>query len=324
MAMQSVGALSECGVWIVVWWRRYDETFDLEEKIEGARTMKVIDVPIDNIHVGDRHRRDMGDMEALTANIREMGLLQPIGIDEFFNLVYGARRLEACEDLGWKKIPCVVVKLQSILAGEWAENEMRKQFTPSERAAIGKAVEEELGNRRGENLKKENREPAIAGTLPKGESIDLAAKRAGFKSAESFDRAKTVVERGTPELIAAMDKGDIKIDAAAKIASQPKAEQKRIVNMPKDEQREVVRQIRQTKADKEADERRARDIRLFMGLYHAVKLIGDFREEPKETWAGLWRVSAYDFAEHLERALEYLPRLKKEHPNETKRPIKVS
>jgi hypothetical protein len=61
-----------------------------------------------------------------------------------------------------------------------------------------------------------------------------------------------------------------------------------------------------------------------MGLYHAVKLIGDFREEPKEAWAGLWRVSAYDFADHLDRALEYLPRLKKEHPNETKRPVKVS
>jgi hypothetical protein len=38
----------------------------------------------------------------------------------------------------------VVVKLKSLLSGEYAENEFRKQFTPSERSAIGQAVEEEL------------------------------------------------------------------------------------------------------------------------------------------------------------------------------------
>jgi hypothetical protein len=224
------------------------------------------------------------------------------------------------KSLGWKKIPCVVVKLKSIVAGEWAENEMRKQFTTTERTAIGKAVEEVLKDRRGKREVPEN-----FPDLSKGqETRDFAAKQAGFKNPRTYEQAKKVVDFGTPELVEAMDKGDIKIDAAAKIASQPKADQVRIVQMPKDEQREVVRQIRKTKADKEADERRARDIRLFMGLYHAVKLIGDFREEPKATWEGLWRVSAYDFADHLNRALEYLPRLKKEHPNETKRPSKVS
>jgi ParB family chromosome partitioning protein len=281
--------------------------------------MKVIDVPIGNIHVGDRHRRDMGDMEAFTANIREMGLLAPIGIDEFYNLIYGQRRLEACEELGWKQIPCVVVKLESVIAGEWAENEMRKQFTPSERAAIGKAIEESRPQPMGRP-----KVGAIAPTSETGKTVDLAAKRAGFNSRESYERAKTVVDRGAPELIAAMDKGEIRIDAAAKIATQPKADQKRIVNMPKDEQREVVRQIRKTRADKEADERRARDIRLFMGLYMAVKFISEFYEDPNETWSGLSRVSCYDFSGHLERALERLLRLKKEHPNEPKRPVKVS
>jgi ParB family chromosome partitioning protein len=282
--------------------------------------MKVIDVPIENIHFGDRHRRDMGDMEAFTANIREMGLLQPIGIDEFFNLIYGMRRLEACEELGWKKIPCVVVKLKSVIAGEWAENEMRKQFTPSERAAIGKAIEEELGDRKGQRTDL----GPIGPRSEEGRTADIAARRAGFTDRKTFERAKNVTEKGAAELVAAMDKGEISVDAAAKIASQPKADQVRIMKMPKDEQREVVRQIRKTKADKEKTEQRARDIRLYMGLFHAVKFIAQFHEDPKETWAGLWRVSAYDFSDHLEKALEYLPRLKKEHPNEPRRPLKVS
>ncbi|HEY6290347.1 MAG TPA: ParB N-terminal domain-containing protein [Terriglobia bacterium] len=142
--------------------------------------MKVIDVPLAKIRIGDRHRRDMGDMDALAANIREMGLLQPIGIDEFFMLVYGARRLVACDSLGWGRIPCVVVKLKSLIAGEYAENEFRKDFTKTERTAIGKAIEEEL-------LAKD-RKPGPKSSAnaddPVARSVDIAAKRAGFKSAE--------------------------------------------------------------------------------------------------------------------------------------------
>lgn len=283
--------------------------------------MKVIDVPADKIEIGDRHRRDMGDIEALAANIGQLGLLQPIGVDEHFHLIYGARRFDACTlILEWKTVPCVVVKMKSLLAGEYAENEFRKQFTPSERAAIGKAIEAELGDRRGRPSEKAENSPA----LPKGETRDIAAKRAGFGSSFTFEQAKTVADRGAPELQQAMDKGKVSIAAAAVIASQPKAEQKRIVAMPKDEQREVIQQIRRTRADREADERRARDILLYRGLYNHVKGIADFCESPKDTWDGIWRVSGYDFADLLDKASEYLQRLKKEHPNAPRKPVKVS
>ena len=103
--------------------------------------MRIINLPIDKIEVRGRYRKNLGDIDSLAANISEMGLLQPIGVDESNILVYGRRRLLACEQLEGKKIPCVVVNLQSVLAGESAENEFRKQFTPTERAAIGKAIE---------------------------------------------------------------------------------------------------------------------------------------------------------------------------------------
>jgi ParB family chromosome partitioning protein len=284
--------------------------------------MKVIDVPIGNVHVGDRHRCDMGDMDALAANIREMGLLQPIGIDEYFNLIYGQRRLEACEELGWKKIPCVVVKLESALAGEYAENEFRKQFTPSERAAIGEAIEAELGKR--ERRGRPEKSSAIADDFNKGASVDIAAKRSGFRSTETYERAKTVVDHGAPELVAAMDAGEVSIDAAAKIASQPEEEQKRIVRMPADERKEIVRHIRKTKADREADERRAYDLRVFRGLAEAVERIAKHPATAAETWPGLSRVYAYDFGEHLHRAIAFLVRLEKEHPNAPRKPSVVA
>jgi ParB family chromosome partitioning protein len=287
--------------------------------------VRIEDVPVEKISFGDRYRKDFGDVESLAANIREMGLLQPIGVDAYYQLIFGARRLEACADiLGWKQIPCIVLALESVLAGEYAENEFRKQFTASERAAIGKAVEAELlaNERRGGDHKSKS---AIAHIdSPNNRSVDLAAKRAGFESAESFERAKTVVQKGSPELITAMDKGEVSIAAAAAIARQPKEDQAQILAMPKEERREVVRQIRKTKADKEADEQNARDLRLFGGLNEAVHFIAGFHEGPHETWDGLSRVFAYQFVDDLERAIQCLIRLQKEHPNAKRYPAIVA
>ena len=52
-------------------------------------------------------------------------------------------RLLVC--VGWEQIPCVLLKLESVIAGESAEDEFRKQFRTSERAAIGKAIEKDYG-----------------------------------------------------------------------------------------------------------------------------------------------------------------------------------
>jgi len=278
--------------------------------------MKIQETPIEKIKIGKRYRQEWGDLDGLAANIREIGLLQPIGIDQYCNLVFGARRLRAVSYiLEWKTIPCRIVNLASLLAGEFSENEFRKQFTASERVAIGAAIEAELGNRQSQGRPKVS---ANAETYPKGNTVDIAAKKAGFASAESFERAKTVIERGAPEVIAAMDAGDLSISAAATISTQPEKDQKQIIEMPVEERKEVLRQIRKTKADREADERVARDVRLFRGLNEAVKFIAHFTESTKETWAGLQRVSAYQFSEFLDPALECLKRLKQEHPNAEK------
>ena len=289
----------------------------------SSKLHRLISVPVKQIHLGRRFRRDMGDIESLTENIRDNGLLQPIGVDQHFNLVFGTRRLAACVDgLKWTEIPAVVVDLKSILIGEYSENQFRKDFTPSERAAIGEAIEAELGKNRPKG--RPPKVPANAGTLPKGETVDIAARRAGFGSAETYQRAKKVVDRGAPELVEAMDKGDISIDAAAAIASQPKEDQKRIVEMPREESAAVARQIRETKAEREKDEARARDLKLFIGLYNAVNFIADFTEPPRDTWEGLSRVSVTGFSEPVERALNFLDRLRREHPNATRKPVRVS
>jgi ParB-like chromosome segregation protein Spo0J len=81
----------------------------------------------------------MGDLTTLADSIRQEGLLQPIGVTAGLELVFGERRLLAYRDiLKHKTILARVVDVTSILAGEYHENEVRKEFTPSERVAIAR------------------------------------------------------------------------------------------------------------------------------------------------------------------------------------------
>jgi ParB family transcriptional regulator, chromosome partitioning protein len=65
---------------------------------------------ISAIKVGKRIRRDMGDIASLAESIEDIGLLNPITVDEDGRLLAGARRLAACKRLGWKKIRVNVVE----------------------------------------------------------------------------------------------------------------------------------------------------------------------------------------------------------------------
>ena len=56
------------------------------------------------------------------------------------------------------------------------------------------------------------------------------------------------------------------------IACQPKPEQKRIVELPKAERNAVVKRVRGTAADREANECRAEDVRIYRGLDDASGL----------------------------------------------------
>ena len=53
---------------------------------------------IDGIVIGERHRKDLGDLDALAASIGKLGLLQAIGVTKSNELVFGERRLRACAD----------------------------------------------------------------------------------------------------------------------------------------------------------------------------------------------------------------------------------
>jgi N6-adenosine-specific RNA methylase IME4/ParB-like chromosome segregation protein Spo0J len=100
------------------------------------------EVSIVGIVIGQRHRRDVGDVSSLAASIADIGLLHPIVIDRRTNrLVAGERRLRAFQSLGRERIPATLVDFDEIVRGEFAENAERKDFLPSEIEAIRRSLE---------------------------------------------------------------------------------------------------------------------------------------------------------------------------------------
>src|SRR5262249_32290084 len=103
------------------------------------------DLPIHKIRLGVRHPKAMGHLQGLARSIQQEGLLQPIGLTEGMQLVIGEGRLRAVQDiLHWKSNFARPVNISSaIVAGEYTENEIRKDFTVSQRLALAKTLEEQ-------------------------------------------------------------------------------------------------------------------------------------------------------------------------------------
>ena len=163
----------------------------------------VIEIPLFRIKANGRHRKDYGDIASLAASIEQLGLLQPIGITANHELVFGQRRLLAFEHLGRTSIPARVIDVPALVLAEHAENEIRKDFTASERVGIGKAVEAELkaiGERRGRPKQDNEQQNELleisvnCNEFPQGRTAEIAAEKAGFDSEATYRRAKAVTE----------------------------------------------------------------------------------------------------------------------------------
>lgn len=61
-------------------------------------------VLIDSIHVGDRIRKEVGNIDAMANSIKEYGIIQPIVITDTLELVVGERRLRALKRLSIKEL----------------------------------------------------------------------------------------------------------------------------------------------------------------------------------------------------------------------------
>lgn len=100
-------------------------------------------IPLEDIIVKKRVRKDLGDIAALAESMKRFGQISPILVSSKNVLIAGGRRLEAAKVLSWRTINATVVDMPGKLAKleyEVEENIQRRDFSPEETAKAVKQI----------------------------------------------------------------------------------------------------------------------------------------------------------------------------------------
>lgn len=92
-------------------------------------------IPIEKIQIREGRRGlDAVHLKELASSIQELGLLNPVTIDEAYTLIAGLHRLEAVKALGWMEIECTMRSLEGLKAelAEIDENFVRSGLSALE------------------------------------------------------------------------------------------------------------------------------------------------------------------------------------------------
>lgn len=124
----------------------------MNDNISTIETSRIVANP-------NNPRTRIDDVSDLVASIKENGLMQPIivrwtkkkdehGLPTGYEVIAGSRRLTACQQLGIKKVNCIVISCDDEKAFELAttENLVRENMTPADEArAVAKLFKEGKG-----------------------------------------------------------------------------------------------------------------------------------------------------------------------------------
>jgi len=100
-------------------------------------------VPIKDIKVKRRIRKDKGDIDSLADSFKRYGQINPIVISRKNLLIAGERRLEAAKRLGWRTINAIISERASELERlelEVEENIQRRDFSQEEAAEASRKL----------------------------------------------------------------------------------------------------------------------------------------------------------------------------------------
>ena len=157
-------------------------------KISRAR---LASVPLADVIVGVRHRKAVGNIQALARSIAETGHLEPILVDAEMRLVDGQRRLLAAQELGLAKVPALVIDIEDPLLASVAVDRERKKLTSSEKYAV---VEELLSRAKDPEWRGRALGGRLDGAARRGRLDEFVAAHVGL-SRESLRKIRLIHER---------------------------------------------------------------------------------------------------------------------------------
>lgn len=183
--------------------------------------MKFVKVNCNDIKIGERIRDNLGDISSLVDNIKENGLMSPIGITKDNELVFGERRLTACKELDYEEIDCVIVNSTNIFKLECAENIEREGFTMSQRVKLRVKYKEIFMQEKAEMVKK--------GIKVQNLHLGKMRNRLAGLSGVSHDTAKkedTIIKFADQKIIDKVDKKELSVNKAYALVEELKEESK--------------------------------------------------------------------------------------------------
>jgi N6-adenosine-specific RNA methylase IME4/ParB-like chromosome segregation protein Spo0J len=178
-----------------------------------------------------------GEFESLVQDIRQHGLREPVVLYQD-QILDGRNRYRACQATG-TDCSFKVYEGNDPAAYVVSLNLKRRHLDESQRAMVAAKL---ATLRRGDNQHTEG--------LPIGRSSELL--NVGERS---IARAREVLDRGAPELTAAVERGQISVTAASDVASRPLDEQREIVARGEREILETAKRIRGERAELRRAER---------------------------------------------------------------------
>jgi hypothetical protein len=171
----------------------------------------------------------MSDRELtdLTDDICEHGLREPIWLHRDGRVIDGRNRYLACRQLGDEpEMRTYVGEDSGLVAFVVSLNLHRRHLNESQRAMVAARIA---------NLSHGQRADRVEGSIDTSTAADLLNV-----GEASVKRARKVQERGGPELVHAVESGDVAVSAAALVAD---AVRDRVAGMPPERVQEIVREV---------------------------------------------------------------------------------
>lgn len=181
-------------------------------------------IDIDKIKVENRIRKDFGNITELAEDIKQNGLINPPVViaesDGTFTLLAGERRLRAMRSLGYKQVEVRTwgsLTDEQKLNIEISENEVRKDFSKSERIEYARRLEKIEALKAKERQGERNDLTSAKYVTEVNRTDEIVANKLGIGSSTTYRKEKYISDNRevlTPEDFADWDEGKLSTNKA--------------------------------------------------------------------------------------------------------------
>lgn len=192
------------------------------------------------------------EFEALVADIKANGVREPVILHDG-KILDGRNRYKAAASAG-VDVPTKNYEGTDPMGFVWSLNFHRRHLNESQRSIAAAKMREH-----------------ISLNLDSGDSTAAAAKLANVSRA-SVAMAVKVLKDAAPEVVSAVERGEVAVSDAAKIVARPPEEQRAIMEKAQETSRNLVAAARRVDIEKQREEIESGAVELPIGVFEVISI----------------------------------------------------